>query len=301
MNRISRTFTQYRSLITLHLTVFIWGFTGILGALITIPATQLVWYRVLIAAISLLIWLGVSKTEFKVSTKSLVRLFATGAILALHWILFFHSIKISTVSVTLVSLSSITLFTSILEPIINRKSISKLEVIIGLFIITGIYMIFEFERNYTLGIITGLVSAICASMFSIINAKLVKQIKSSVISFYELLAAWIWITIYFLATNSIAKINIPNQNDLIFLLILGVICTAIAYVAGVSVMKELSAFRVALITNLEPIYGIIMAYIFFGEKEEMSIGFYLGSLLILGSIVSFPYLLKRKNRNKNPE
>jgi len=279
-----------KSLLTLHFTVFIWGFTGILGALISIPASHLVWYRVLIASITLLIWFSISKTNLRVSFKAFIQLFLTGAILGIHWILFFYSIKISTVSVTLVSLSSLTLFTSILEPLISKGRISKLKVLIGLFIITGIYLIFKFEAEYTIGIITGLASALCASIFSIINSKQVKTIKPALISFYELAGAWFWLTLYFLFTNEFESGFLLSQNDIIYLLILGVICTAIAYVAGVSVMKDLSAFRVALITNLEPIYGILLAFVLLGKSEQMSIGFYSGTVLILGSIFLYPYL-----------
>jgi drug/metabolite transporter (DMT)-like permease len=293
MSKIIKVVQQNRNLIILHITVFIWGFTGILGGLITIPATQLVWYRVLIASVSILAWLVASKRNFKVSLNALIKLFVTGAVLGLHWILFFYSIKISTVSVTLISLSSITLFTSILEPLFSKKSTSKLELIIGLNIIIGILLIFKFESEHTLGIITGLMSALCASTFSVANSKLVKHIEPAVISFYELLSALCWISFYFAIDSHENIRSIPSMSDSIFLLILGVLCTAIAYVAGVKVMKELSAFRVALITNLEPIYGILLANIFFGRNEEMSAGFYIGTTIILGSILLFPYLKKR--------
>ena len=298
MYKIFHALQRNKSVLILHLTVFIWGFTGILGALITIPATQLVWYRVLIASVSLLAWLVATKTSFKVTIKAFLKLFLTGAILGLHWILFFHSIKISTVSVTLVCLSSITLFTSILEPLTSNKRISKLEVIAGINIILGIVFIFKFESNFALGIATGLSSALCASIFSVINSNLVKYIEPSAISFYELLAAWCWLSLYFIISGEGNKPTIPSYYDTVLLLILGVLCTAIAYVAGVAVMKDLSAFRVALITNMEPIYGIILAYIIFGKKEEMSIGFYLGSILIIGSIIAFPYLKNRYKRRR---
>lgn len=291
-----KTFVQHKkSLLILHFTVFIWGFTGILGALISTPAAQLVWYRVLIAYGTLLLWFLAKNKPIKVQWNALVKLFLTGAILGLHWILFFYSIKVSTVSVTLVSLSSITLFISILEPLTSRKSISKLEIITGLTIIAGIALIFKFETKYSIGIITGLASALCASIFSIINSKLVKNISSTVISFYELLGAWLWLSLYLLIQNHSDIANIPNSKDIVYLLILGILCTAVAYVLGVSVMKELSAFRVALITNLEPLYGIALAYFFFGKSEQMSIGFYMGSALIIGAIFLFPYL---KNKIK---
>ncbi|WP_256012399.1 DMT family transporter [Desertivirga xinjiangensis] len=288
-----------RNLLVLHFTVFVWGFTGILGALISVNATHLVWYRVLIAVISLWLWFKYKKTNYKLSWNSLITLFSTGAIVALHWILFFYAIKQSTVSVTLVCLSSLSLFTAFLEPLINRSKVSKLDIGIGLLIITGIYIIFEFESKYTIGIISGLVSAICASLFSIINSKQIKKHEAPVISFYELMGALVWISIFLAAVGGFNKAMKLNESDVFYLIVLGTICTSLAYVAGVSVMKELSAFRVALITNLEPIYGILLAFLFFGKDEQMSFHFYLGAAIILIAVFAHPLLHKHFEKQKN--
>jgi len=285
-----------KNLVILHITVFVWGFTGILGALISIEATYLVWYRVLIAFISLYAYFRFRKISIRVSTETFLQLFFTGAIVALHWILFFHSIKSSTVSVALVSLSSLTLFTSILEPVIKKQRISKLEVVTGVLIISGIYMIFTFESRYTFGIICGLLSALCASIFSIINSKQIQNRSASIISFYELIGAWVWVSVYLLISEGLRAPVSLNSSDLVYLLLLGTLCTSLAYVAGVAVMKELSAFRVALITNLEPVYGIILAFIFFGKKEQMTIGFYAGAVIVLSTIFMYPYIKNRKKK-----
>jgi drug/metabolite transporter (DMT)-like permease len=291
-----------KNLIILHVTVFIWGFTGILGALITIDAVSLVWYRVLIAFISLYGYLLYKKVTIRVSRDAFFKLFFTGAIVAAHWILFFKSIKLSTVSVTLVTLSSLTLFTAILEPLLKRQKISRVEIFTGLLIISGIYMIFKFESRYSAGIICGLLSALCASIFSIINSKQIQNRPAPIISFYELIGAWFWVSIYLLISEGLKAPVALSISDLFFLFILGTICTSLAYVAGVAVMKELSAFRVALITNLEPVYGIILAFIFFGKKEQMTPGFYAGAIIVLGTIFLYPYLknIKRKPNLKTP-
>lgn len=291
-----------KNLIILHVTVFIWGFTGILGALITIDAVSLVWYRVLIAFISLYGYLLYKKVTIRVSREAFFKLFFTGAIVAAHWILFFKSIKLSTVSVTLVTLSSLTLFTAILEPLLKRQKISRVEIFTGLLIISGIYMIFKFESRYSAGIICGLLSALCASIFSIINSKQIQNRPAPIISFYELIGAWLWVSIYLLISEGLKAPVALSISDLFFLFILGTICTSLAYVAGVAVMKELSAFRVALITNLEPVYGIILAFIFFGKKEQMTPGFYAGAIIVLGTIFLYPYLknIKRKPNLKTP-
>lgn len=285
-----------KNLLILHFTVFIWGFTGILGALISINAVQMVWYRVLIASITLFVYFMFSKTSIKVTKKQFIQFFLTGSIVALHWILFFHAIKVSTVSVTLVCLSSFTLFTAILEPLIKKQRILIPDVIIGLIIILGIYLIFKFESQYTLGIIFGLTSALASSLFATINSTLVQKSDPKIIGFYEIAGAFVWITLYRLFDGELRTETFSlSLMDWVYLSILGTICTALAYVAGVSVMRTLSAFRVALITNLEPVYGILLAFVFFGTKEAMSTGFYLGATLILGAVFLYPIYKKRKN------
>lgn len=286
-----------KNLFILHLTVFIWGFTGILGALISINAVQMVWYRVLIASISLFIYFIASKTSIKVSRKQFLQFFFTGSIVAAHWIFFFHSIKVANVSVSLICLSSVTLFIAILEPIIKKQRISKGDIFIGLVIIAGIYLIFKFETKYTEGIIFGLLAAVAASFFSTINSTLVQKTNPSIIGFYEITGAFFWITLYRIYDKSLLTETFSlGISDWFYLLILGTVCTALAYVAGVGVMRTLSAFRVALITNLEPVYGIVLAFLFFGSKEQMSAGFYLGSLLILSAVFLYPIYKNRKNK-----
>lgn len=289
-----------KNLLILHFTVFIWGFTGILGELISIAAVQLVWYRVLIASVSLFLYFNFNKTTFKVSKNTFIKLACTGALVGGHWILFFLSIKLSTVSISLVCLSSITLFTAIFEPLINKKRISKLEIVAGLLIIVGILIIFKFESHYTKGIIAGLISAVCASLFAIINSRQIKHHEAPVIAFYELTGAFVWISIFLAVTNGYDKSMLLQGADMGYLFLLGTICTSLAYVAGVSVMRELSAFRVALITNLEPVYGIMMSFVFFGDMNKMTTGFWVGAVIILSTIFLFPVaqkqIIKRKNR-----
>jgi drug/metabolite transporter (DMT)-like permease len=289
---------ENKNLIILHLTVFIWGFTGILGALISINAVQMVWYRVLIASISLFAYFMLSKTAIKITQKQFLQFFFTGSIVAIHWIFFFHAIKVANVSVSLICLSSVTLFIAILEPLIKKHAISKGDIFVGLLIIVGIYLIFKFETKYTTGIIFGLLSAIAASLFSTINSTLVQKNNPSIIGFYELSGAFFWITLYRLFDKSLLTETFNlSLTDWFYLVVLGTICTALAYVAGVAVMRTLSAFRVALLTNLEPVYGIVLAYLLFGAKEQMTGGFYLGSLLILAAVFIYPIYKKRKNLN----
>jgi drug/metabolite transporter (DMT)-like permease len=280
------------NLLILHFTVFIWGFTSILGALISISAVQLVWYRVLIATVSLFLYFKFNRTAFTVTRKNFLQLAFIGAMVGAHWILFFASIKLANVPVALVCLSSITLFTAILDPVINKKQISKLETIAGILIIIGIIIIFKFEVRYTKGIIAGLCSALFASLFSIANSIQIKKYQAPVIAFYELVGAFFWTTLYLLFTGGFDKYMILHRADIGYLLLLGTVCTSLAYVAGVSVMRELSAFRVALITNLEPVYGILMSFLFFGDSDKMTTGFWVGAVIILSTIFLFPVARK---------
>lgn len=286
------------NLLILHITVLVWGFTGILGAVISINETHLVWYRVLIAFTSLYLYFKYKKINLKVNKKEFLKLFFTGGIVGLHWVLFFGSIKASTISVAMVCLSSLTLFTALLEPLFKAKKVSKLEILAGLLIIFGIYMIFKFESDYQIGIIMGILSALCASIFSIINSKQVKNRSATIITFYELIGAFCWISLYLFITGGFNSGLILNTSDLIYLLILGTFCTSVAYVAGVAVMKELTAFKVALVTNLEPVYSIILALILFGEKEQMTTGFYAGAVVILTTIFLYPIAKKKLEKRK---
>lgn len=282
-----------KNLLILHLTVLVWGFTGILGNLISVSSIQLVWYRVLIASLTLFIYFKFSGLSFKDRASNITKFLLTGAVVGGHWVLFFESIKVSTVSVTLVCISSVTLFTALLEPLFYKRKISKIELIIGICVIIGIYLIFKFETQYIKGIIYGLLCALMASLFSILNSKLVIHSDASKISFYEMVGGFVWISIFMLFTGDFNENLSLNASDLIYLLLLGTICTAGAYVASVMVMKEISPFRVALASNLEPIYGILLAWLIFGQEEVMSSGFYVGAVIILIAVFMYPIIRHR--------
>lgn len=282
-----------RNLLILHLTVVVWGFTGILGNLISIPAIHLVWYRVGIAFVSLAIYFAIKRRSFSVNRRDFLSFFVTGGLVGLHWLLFFESIKASTVSVTLVCLSSVTLFTALVEPLFYKRRTSKLEVLVGLLIIVGIYLVFKFESQYIKGILFGLAAALAAAFFGTINSLLIKRSDATLISLYEMAGAWVLLSLFMLVSGKFDEGTNATATDWVYLLLLGTICTSGAYVAAVSVMKEISAFRVALASNLEPIYGILLAWLFFGHQEKMSAGFYAGAVIILGAVFLFPVLRYR--------
>lgn len=281
----------------LHFIVIILGFTAILGKLISLPAYELVWYRMLIAVLALLLIVAFRRQSLVLPLRDILRLAAIGLVIATHWICFFQAIKVSNVSVTLGCLSVTTLFTSFIEPLIERRRISILEVVIGLVIIFGIYIIFQFETRYLLGIVFTLFAALFASLFSVLNKQIALKYKPDVITFYEMLSGFLALTVFLFLVKDYSDIRFSlSIRDLIFLVLLGVICTAYAFSATVRIMQKLSAFHVVLAINLEPIYGILAAYFIFGQSEHMSPGFYTGASIILTSVVVYTILKSRKKR-----
>ena len=294
------TFKDY---FKLHAVILVWGFTGILGKVISISSVSIVWYRTLIAVVSLGVFMYFRNNSFKLSLKTLGQYLGVGVIVALHWVFFFEALKVSTVSVTLATLASATLFTSLLEPLFFRKKIVAYEIIFGLVVIGGLLLIFSFETKYQLGIMYSLFSAFCASLFTTLNGIFVSKGGSSTqITMYEMLGAVVIITIYLAAIGQINMETLGLMNngmesfylDLIYLLILGVICTSIAFVISVDVMKKLSPFTVSISINMEPIYAIILALLFFGESERMSWGFYVGAAMVMSTIFGNGLMKKLK-------
>lgn len=275
-----------KSYLHLHLIVFIWGFTAILGELISLDALPLVWFRMLMAVGFIVLFMLYKKTDLTIPRKTIMVFLFLGLVIALHWLTFFKAIKVSNVSVTLACLSTGAFFTSFLEPILYKRKVIWYEVFFGLLVVAGLYIIFNFEGDYYLGIILALASAFLSALFSVINGKYAKMYDSTVISFYELSGGVLCFSVYLLFTNSFSKeFFILQPSDWIYLIILSSICTAYAFIASVKVMKFISPYTVMLTINLEPIYGIILALLIFKDKEKMSPEFYLGAVIILITVV----------------
>ena len=275
-----------KSYLSLHFIVFIWGFTAILGALITIQADFLVWYRMFFAAVFLAVFLVINKKSFRVPFKSLLKLVIVGLLIALHWIFFFESIKISTVSITLSVFSLGAFFASLLEPLFYGRKVLWYEVFFGLIIIAGLGLIMQVEVHYLNGMLLALVSILLGVLFTLINGKLIVEHEPSVISFYEFLAGFVFISVYFLFEGKFTdNFFVLTTKNWILILILASVCTAYAFTASVKVMKKLSPYTVMLTTNLEPVYGIVLAYFIIGGKEKMSFEFYIGAIVILITVI----------------
>jgi drug/metabolite transporter (DMT)-like permease len=285
-----------KTYLELHFVVLLFGFTGILGKLINLPAPELVVFRMFFAFVSLYIILRFQKVKIKPTRKLLWSSLAVGFIVAAHWTTFFLAIKLSNVSVALGLLGVGTLFTALMEPLILKKKFSGLEIIVAVFIIAGIYIIFHFEGEYFWGILTAIISFFLSSLFSAFNKKLSHIYDSRVISFYELIFGFglAAIALPFLAPMT-EGLHWPDWKDLIYLILLGSICTAYAFTAAIRLMNLLSAYLVVLHINLEPVYAIIIAYLLFGESEHMSTGFYIGASIITVSVFFFPYFRKKLN------
>ena len=285
--------------IHLNFIVFIWGFTAVLGALISIDAIPLVWYRMLLAVGFITLYTILKKIPLKVPKQTLLGLIVTGIIIALHWITFFMAIKVSNVSVTLAIMSTGALFAALLEPIWYKRKVIWYEVMFGFIMIIGLYIIFKIETNYILGIILALISTFLSTVFAMINSKYVKQYRASVISFYELLSGVVFLSLYFLISKgfNMEFFNL-KANDWLYLIILASVCTSYAFIAGVHVMRILSPYTVMLTINLEPVYGIILAFFILGDHEKMSSQFYVGALIILLTVVAngiIKNFFKKKN------
>ena len=279
----------------LHFIVFIWGFTAVLGDLISIEAVPLVWHRMLLGSLFVLIYIIYNKGMLKVSLRSLIKFAFVGLLIALHWLAFFSAVKVSNVSITLAMMSTGAFFASFLEPIFFKRKIIGYEVIFGLIVIIGLYIIFKVESEYLSGILLALLASFLGTLFSIFNGMMVKSHNATVISFYELLFGVVFITIYILSTDGFdnAFFNLSG-SDWTYLIILASICTAYAFIASVHVMKWISPYTVMLTTNMEPVYGILLALLILREKEYMSPTFYLGAIIILITVVLNGIIKTRK-------
>jgi len=288
----------------LHLIVLIWGFTAILGALISLDAIPLVWYRMSLAVVFIVLYFVIKKKSFKADRIGIGKFFLTGVVIALHWIFFFKAIKVSNVSVALVTMSTGAFFVSLIEPLFFKRRINKLEIVLGLIVILGLYIIFSFESQYRLGIFYALISSLLSAIFSVLNGLFIKKYAASTISLYQLFFGVVFITAYLFFMNgfSISFFKI-SKLDWLYLLILSSFCTAYAFIASVKVMKYLSPYTVILTLNLEPVYAILLALFIFGEKEKMNIEFYFGAFIVLfvvlvNGIIKNKTVIRKKIKEK---
>ncbi len=288
-----------KALLQLHLAVFLAGFTAILGVLIKLNEGLLVWYRLLLTVVTLFIILYLKKNLVKLSLKDTWKIFGVGAIVAIHWVTFYGSIKYSNVSVALVCFSATGFFTAFFEPLMLKRNFIWTEVFLGLLAIAGIGIIFGFHPQYKMGILFGMISAMGSALFPIFNKELVKRFEPQTVTLYELSGGLITLT--FLVPLYLMKFPaayyIPTLTDWGWLLILAWVCTVLGFHLQLNALKKISAFTANLTYSLEPVYGIILAFIFFNEAAVLNWHFYLGLLFIMAAII-LQMLRLRKQRLK---
>ncbi len=284
----------------LHFLVFIAGFTAILGELISINAVALVWYRMLIAGFLMFIYIKFRGIKLKVSAKTKFQFFAAGIIIALHWITFFEAIRQSNVSITLAMFSTGAFFASLIEPLVFRRRLIWYEIVFGIIVIIGVYLITQSEIKYINGIILGIISALLSTLFAVINGQFIKKYDATVISFYEFVSGVAFITIFILVFQNgfSAEYFQLSNSDWLYLIILASVCTAYAFIGSVMVMRYISPYTVILTYNLEPLYGIFLAILLFPETEIMSSQFYYGAFLILATVIADAVLKNFKGNKK---
>ena len=288
---------KLKNYIHLHLLVFIAGFTAILGELISINAIPLVWFRMLIASVLMLVYIKILKVKIRITLKTCIKFSIAGIFIALHWITFFESIKQSNISIALAMFSTGAFFASFIEPIFFKRKVIWYEILFGILVIIGVWIITKTEIKYINGIILGILSALFSTIFAVINGKFVERYSASVISFYEFISGVFFISVFISLFGNGFDTDFFNLSfsDWKYLIILGSICTAYAFIAAVHVMKHISPYTVVLTYNLEPIYGITLAIILFPTKEKMSAEFYLGATIIICTVLLNGIIKNSKN------
>lgn len=288
-----------KALIQLHIAVFLAGFTAILGKLIMLNEGLLVWFRLFVTVITLGAILFFRNQLLRIPAKDVLKIFGVGTIVAIHWVTFYGSVKYANVSVALVCFSATGFFTAFFEPLILKRKISSVEVLLGLMAIAGIYIIFDFHPQYKMGIIFGIISAMGSALFPIFNKTLLLTYSPRILTLYELggglLALTILVPVYL--TQFPATYYLPTTTDWLWLLVLAWLCTVLSFDLQLNALKKISAFTANLTYNLEPVYGIILAFIFFKENQNLYREFYFGVLLILLAVILQMIRIYRSQRS----
>jgi drug/metabolite transporter (DMT)-like permease len=271
----------------LQFLVLLWGFTGVFGKLVTMSALPMVWFRVLIAAIAIFIFIKFKKIDVKVSKQHLYKLLGIGAIVGVHWFTFYLSIKLSNISVALSTLSMGALFSAVLEPLFFKRKINLFEIILSIIVSACVVVIFNATPEYKLGIIIGVICSFLSALFAVLNSKLPKEIKPTQVTLYEMLGGLIMISLIMIIfqPEAISEVINVSWSNLGWLTLLGIVFTAFAQIESVDLLKHVSAFTLMLNVNLEPVYGIILASVIFGDSEHMTPVFYVATAIMVLSIV----------------
>jgi drug/metabolite transporter (DMT)-like permease len=287
---------KLKSTLHFHLIVFIFGFTAILGKLISIGAVSLVWYRMVLATAVLALFMGIKRISFALSTKQFYIMLICGVLIALHWVFFFHAVKLSNVSVTLSVMSAGALVTALVEPIFYKRSFVWYEIVLGLIVVIALGLIMQTEYHYIEGIMFAFFAILLSVAFTLINGKAIHKSDARVMSVYQLGAGSVCISMILLMQGKLTfELFSISKTDILWISILAIVCTAYAFMVSIAVMRHLTPFSLMLAINMEPVYGILFGILIFGADEKMGLTFYIGTLLILLSVLTNGFLkLKTK-------
>lgn len=303
MSHHSSTTEINRAYLYMHISILIWGLTGVLGRGIELSEGLLVWYRLMIASASMGLFALIARHSFNIGWKYIARLFGTGVLLMLHWIFFYGAIKYSNVSITLSTFASTALFTAIMEPlVIKEKKFRKDELLYSAMAIAGIWLIFYKETSFSTGIILALLAAFAGSFINIFNKDIVKEVKPEMISFYQIFSGFVVLSCLlplYINYFKPAKL-IPNTQDWILLFILAIVCTQLTINLSLKALRHLSAFTLNLSINLEPVYGIGLAFFIYKENRELGWGFFAGTAIIMMSVLLHAYYSSKKSKDSLP-
>jgi len=273
-----------KALVLLHFIVFLWGFTGILGKELHFSVTVLVFLRMMVALVSIAIYKYFWKKSFVVSRFDLIKLLFVGVLTAAHWLCFFYSIHISNVSTALAVISTTAFFVALVSPLFTRKKFVWKELALGTLVTAGVAVIFNVEMEYAWGIVFALLAAFFAAIFSSFNGRFIRTMHASNIAFYEMLGGSVVLIGVISFRHEWQIVAELSSYDWFLVILLGTVTTAFAFIASVNVMKYLSPFSCAIAINLEPVYTIVLALLFYGQSEYMRPLFYFGAVLILSSV-----------------
>jgi drug/metabolite transporter (DMT)-like permease len=291
-----------KAFIQLHIAVFLAGFTAILGRLILLNEGMIVWYRLLFTTITMWALFGLLKKIRKIPLAEIAKISGVGFIATLHWITFYGAIKYSNISVTLVCFSYISFYTAVFEPLVLKKKLNRAELLLGMLTIAGIYIIFHFDTQYEAGIIIGIISAMLAALFPVYNREILRRVNVETMLVWQqtggliILSALLPLYLYLFPGTDF----LPGKWDLLWLLVLSWLCSVVAFQLAGYALKRLSAFTVNLTYNLEPVYGILLAFIVFKENQYLSKWFYLGfGIIAIALVIHIILLIKEKRKPAN--
>jgi drug/metabolite transporter (DMT)-like permease len=288
------TTTDY---LKLHFIVFLWGFTAVLGKLVLLPSVEMVFYRTLLAAFGMGVWMLAFRGKFTVTGPDLSKLLLTGLIIAIHWLAFFGAGRIANPSTSLVGFATCSLWAALIEPVAKGRKIQLLEIGLGLVVLTGLIVILSFDFQYKAGLLLAVISGLTAALFGVINSKIIARIHAYTITFYEMIGACVGVILFFpIYTRWLSGGELdlaPGLLDGVYIALMAWACSVYAFSVSINLSKKLSVFFIQLTLNLEPVYGIILALLVFGQQEVMDIHFYIGTLIILSAVIAYPFLKKK--------